>query len=170
MKFLIIVSIFMSVIFADKLIIDAKKFEAYDKKGYSKFTGNVKVKRGNDRLNADKVEVILSKKDKKNKREPLRYIATGKVFFEVNTNGKEYEGKGGKVIYDIKNLKYTIIGNGYLKEKIEDKTLYGDEIYINETTGEASVKATSNKPVRFILNLDKNDDKKENKDNKSEKK
>lgn len=161
MKFLWALALVTSLLSADKLIIDAKKFEAYDSKGFSLFQGDVKLKRGKDRLNSDKLEVYISKKEKNAKREPLKYIATGNVTFKIVTIGKEYEGKGNKVIYNPKEMKYTIIGNGYLKEKIEDKTLYGERIYIDQATGEAKVKGTSKKPVRFILNLD--DNKKESK-------
>lgn len=153
MKFLWALALATSILMADKLIIDAKKFEAYDAKGFSLFEGDVKLKRAKDRLNSDQLEVYLSKKHKDIKREPLKYIAIGNVTFEIVTNGKEYEGKGDKVIYNPKKLRYTIIGNGYLKEKVEDKTLYGERIYINQATGEANVKGTASKPVRFILNL-----------------
>ena len=154
MKILLAVALAASLVSAEKLIIDAKKFEAYDSKGFSLFTGDVKLRRGLDKLDSDELEVYLSKKTKDKKREPLKYIATGNVSFEVVTNGKEYEGKGDKVIYNPKEFKYTIIGNGYLKEKIEDKTLYGERIYIDQATGEANVKGTSKKPVRFILNIE----------------
>ncbi len=161
MKILLALGLALSLVSAEKLIIDAKNFEAFDEKGFSLFQGNVKLKRGKDRLNSDKLEVYLSAEDKKKKREPKKYIATGNVDFEVVSNGKHYEGKGDKVIYNPKELKYTIIGNGYLKEKVEDKTLYGDKIYINQQTGQARVHGTSKKPVRFILNIeDKKEDKK----------
>lgn len=154
MKILMILLLGISFLFAEKLIIDAKHFEAFDEKGYSLFTGNVKMTKGQDKLDSDKLEVYLSKKDPTKKREPLKYIATGNVSFEIVSNNKMYEGKGNKVIYDPKKLKYTIIGNGYLKEKIEDKTLYGEKIFVNQATGEAKVKGTEDKPVRFILNID----------------
>ncbi len=160
MKILLALGLTLSLVSAEKLIIDAKNFEAFEEKGFSLFQGNVKLKRGKDRLNSDKLEVYLSAEDKKQKREPKKYIATGNVDFEVVSNGKHYEGKGDKVIYNPKDLKYTIIGNGYLKERIEDKTLYGDKIYINQQTGQARVHGTSKKPVRFILNIE---DKKEDK-------
>ena len=165
MKIILALSLILSLATAEQLVIDAQKFEAYESKGFTLFEGNVKLKRAQDRLNSDKLEVYLSKKTKTKKSEPLKYIATGNVSFNIVTNGKKYEGKGDKVIYNPKELKYTIIGNGYLKEKVEDKTLYGDRIYINQLTGEANVKGTSDKPVRFILNLDSG-----KKDNKKEKK
>lgn len=61
MKYLIGTLICSTFLFAqsETLIIDAQNFQADDKKGISTFTGNVKIKMGEDRLNADKVDVYL---------------------------------------------------------------------------------------------------------------
>lgn len=149
---------------AQQLIIDSKQFEANDSKGISIFTGNVKLQEGKDRLNSDKLEVYLSKKNAKTKREALKYIATGNVSFKLFSNGKAYEGKGDKLIYNIKKSQYSVLGNAYIKEKTEDKTLFGETIVINQKTGEAKVNGSDDKPVRFIINIkEKEENKKENK-------
>ena len=156
MRVLVFLSLSVYFLFANQLIIDANKFEAYDEKGVSIFSGNVKLKRINDTLQADRLEVFITKANKGKQREPEKYIAVGNVSFKVVTNGKEYEGKGDKVVYEPKKMQYVITGNGYLKEKLEDKTLYGEKIYINQETGEAKVSGSENQPVRFIINLDDN--------------
>ena len=153
MKILIMLFLSISFLFSQKLIIDANKFEAYDEKGLSVFTGNVKMTKGEDALEADKLEVYLSKKNKNKKREPLKYIATGSVKFKVKAADKIYEGKGDKVVYNPKKMEYTITGNGLLKEKFEDKKLFGDKIFINQATGEAKINGSESKPVRFIIDL-----------------
>jgi lipopolysaccharide export system protein LptA len=139
--------------FSEKLIIDANKFEAYDDKGLSIFTGNVKMVKADDELKSDRLDVYLSEKNGKTKREPLKYIATGNVEFKVKTADKSYEGKGDKVVYEPKIMKYVITGNGFLKEINEDKRLFGDKIVIDQITGEAKVSGTQNKPVRFIIDI-----------------
>lgn len=136
----------------ETLIIDANKFEADDKKGYTLFTGDVKVKKANDELNSDKLEVYLKKTN--GKSEPTKYVATGNVTFKVKSSDKVFEGKGNKLIYDVNSLKYTIIGNGYIKELNGDKTLYGDKIYLDQNSGEAKVEGKDNKPVRFIMTIE----------------
>ena len=153
MRILLIMILGISFLFSDKLIIDANKFEAYDEKGLSVFTGNVKMTRVDDELKADRLEVYLNKKVANEKREPLKYIAFGNVEFKVKTANKFYEGKGDKVVYEPKKMQYIITGNGFLKEKMEDKKLYGDKIFIDQVTGEAKVSGTENKPVRFIIDL-----------------
>lgn len=157
MKILWIFLLLMGTLFAaeDKLIIDSNSFEANDGKGIAIFTGDVKMTRIQDKLNAQKVVVYLAPKEngKASTREPLKYVATGEVDFEVFTALKHYIGKGDKVIYIPNELKYEIIGNGFLKDVKEDKTLIGDTIYIDQKTGSATVKGSKDKPVRFILNI-----------------
>lgn len=156
MKYLIgtlICSIFLYAQ-TETLIIDAQNFEADDKKGISIFTGNVKMKMGEDKLNANRVDVYFVT-DKNNNKVPLKYEATGKVDFEIVTETKHYLGNGDKVIYYPQKEEYTIIGNGYLQEKNDDRKVYGDTIFVNQLTGEARVKGSEQKPVKFILNVDR---------------
>ena len=139
----------------DKLIIDSNNFESDDSKGIAIFTGDVKMVRVKDTLNANKVVIYLNTPtDKNTKREATKYIATGKVSFEIFTNLKHYEGSGDEVIYLPQKQQYEIIGNGYLKDITEDKTLIGDHIFIDQLTGNANVKGSKEKPVRFILNIE----------------
>jgi len=160
MKYILSLLLIWGVVTAqakDQLIIDADQFEASDEKGLSIFTGNVKLKKIKDRLNSDKLEVYMTPKKKdgsKQKRVALKYIATGNADFEVYASGKHYIGKGDKIIYNPVKSEYEIIGKGFLKEVNENKTLYGETIFLNQTTGEARVRGTKNKPVRFIMEIE----------------
>ena len=141
----------------NKLVIDAKQFEAFDKKGISIFTGDVKMSISKDKLNSDKLEVYMTPKSNKNskqKRAVLKYVATGNVSFEVHTKDKSYQGKGSKVIYNPKELKYEILGKASVKELNDEKTLSGEKIILNQKTGEAKVSGSKDKPVRFIMEIE----------------
>jgi lipopolysaccharide export system protein LptA len=164
MKYLIGTLLCSTLLFAqsETLVIDAQNFQADDKKGVSIFTGNVKIKMNQDRLNADKVDVYFAT-DKENKKVPLRYEATGNADFEIVTKAKHYVGNGEKIIYSPQKEEYTIIGNGFLQEKNDDRKIYGDTIYVNQLSGEARVKGSENKPVRFIINVERGQDKGNNK-------
>ena len=70
--------------------IDADNFQGDDKKGISTFTGNVKIKKGQDKLNANKVDIFFITDKKTNNRTPLKYEATGKADFEIYSNNKHY--------------------------------------------------------------------------------
>ena len=160
MKYLIGTLICSTLLLAqsETLVIDAQNFEADDKKGISIFTGNVKIKMGEDKLNADRVDVYFAT-DKNNAKVPLKYEATGKADFEIITKEKHYIGNGDKVIYSPQKEEYTILGNGFLQEKNDNRKVYGDTIYVNQLTGEARVKGSEQKPVKFIINVERGQDK-----------
>jgi lipopolysaccharide export system protein LptA len=157
MKIIASLVILSSLVFAQtqQLIVDAQNFEADDKKGISTFTGNVKIKMDKDKLNAQKVQIFLVNKKGSTTKIPSKYIATGKVDFEIVTDLKHYVGKGDKIIYSPIKQEYTVIGNGFLQEKNDDKKIYGDKIYVNQLTGEAKVSGSDKKPVRFIINIER---------------
>lgn len=158
MRYLISSILCSVVLFAqsETLVIDAQNFQADDKKGISTFTGNVKMKMGADRLNAEKVDVFFMT-DKDNKKVPLKYEATGKADFEIVTKDKHYIGNGDKVIYSPQKEEYTILGNGFLQEKNDGRKVYGDTIFVNQLNGEAKVLGSENKPVRFMINVERGD-------------
>ena len=160
MKYLIGTLICSTLLLAqsETLVIDAQNFEADDKKGISIFTGNVKIKMGEDKLNAEKVDVYFTT-DKNNAKVPLKYEATGKADFEIITKEKHYIGNGDKVIYSPQKEEYTILGNGLIKKKNDNRKVYGDTIYVNQLTGEARVKGSEQKPVKFIINVERGQDK-----------
>jgi len=138
-----------------QLVIDAQNFEVNDKKGISTFTGNVKIQMGKDKLNAQKVDIYFVTKKESSGKIPSKYIATGNVDFEIITDVKHYIGKGNKVIYSPLKQEYTILGNGFLQEKNDDRKIYGEKIYVNQLSGEAKVSGSDNKPVRFIINIER---------------
>ncbi len=152
---LLLTLLFLNANVDDKLVIDSDKFESDDSKGLIVFTNNVKMTRAKDKLNANKVTVYLNTpKNKEEKREAIKYIAEGNVSFDVDTQDRHYIGSGNKVIYLPKEMKYQIIGNGYLKDLTTDKTLIGENIFIDQKTGNAKVEGSADKPVRFIFEVE----------------
>ncbi|RBQ30869.1 lipopolysaccharide transport periplasmic protein LptA [Aliarcobacter vitoriensis] len=140
---------------SETLVIDALDFKADDNKGISTFTGNVKVRMGEDKLNANRVDVFFENEKNSKNKIATKYEATGNADFEVISNDKHYVGKGDKIVYSPIKEEYTIIGNGFVHEKNDDRKVYGDNIYINQLTGEAKVKGSENKPVKFIINVER---------------
>lgn len=157
MKHLVGLLFGFSVLFAqtEQLIIDANDSRGNDLKGIITFTGNVKIKMGKDKLNANKVDVFFSTDKNSNTKTPLKYVANGNVDFEIVTDAKHYVGKGDKVVYSPQKEEYTINGNGFLQEKNDDRKVYGEKIYVNQLTGEARVSGSEKKPVRFIINVER---------------
>ena len=164
MRYLAATLLLSTLLFAqnDILEIDSVDFQADDKKGISIFTGNVKVRMNQDKLNAKRVDVFFETDKNTNNKTPLRYEAIGDADFEIVTADKHYVGKGDKIIYNPKKEEYNIIGNGFVHEKKDDRKVYGDTIYVNQLSGEARVKGSEQKPVRFIINVDRSDTKGKN--------
>ncbi len=142
-----------------KLIIDAQNFEADDKKGISSFDGDVKIEMGKDKLAANSVDIYFETNKNTGKKTPLKYIATGKVKFEIVNEQKHYKGKGNKVIYFPSKQEYTVIGNGFIEELNDNRKIYGDKIYVNQVSGEAKVQGSEKKPVRFIIDIEQGEGK-----------
>jgi len=157
MKILNILLFCAIMVFAksETLIIDSLDFKADDKKGISTFTGNVKIRMGTDKLNAQKVDVFFEEDKQTKNKVVTRYEATGDADFEVVSKDKHYVGKGDKIIYYPIKEEYNIIGNGFIHEMNDDRKVYGENIFINQLTGEAKVKGDENKPVKFIINVEK---------------
>lgn len=136
---------------SEKLIIDAQKFEVSDKKGISSFSGNVKIQMAKDKLEANNVDIYFAN----NSKSPSKYIASGNVKFQIITDTKHYSGKGEKIEYSPIKQEYTVIGNAFLQEANDNRKIYGDKIYVNQLSGEARVSGSENKPVRFIIDINK---------------
>src|SRR5574344_1657491 len=146
-----------SLLFAQSktLVIDALDFKADDNKGISTFTGNVKIRMAEDKLNAQKVDVFFETDKNTKNKVATKYEATGDADFEVISKDKHYVGKGDKIIYVPLKEEYLIIGNGYVHEKNDDRKIYKNNIYINHITDEAKVKGIKKKPVMCFILIEK---------------
>lgn len=135
-----------------KLIVDAVDFKADDSKGITTLVGDVKIQMGKDKLSADQIEIYFKKA--KSGKTPSKFIASGNVKFNLSTASKNYVGKGNKIIYSPIKQEYTVLGNGFLHEKADDRKIYGEKIYVNQLTGEAKISGSQKKPVRLIINIE----------------
>lgn len=152
-------SLFIGVFgFAEEnyLNIDADFFEAKEKEQKLYFEGNVRLTKNKDILTSKELLInTRPSKENPNKQVPKDYVATGDVKFTVITEDKNIiKGSGDKVYYYPDELKYIIIGNGYLEEVKEGKKLTANKIYIDEKTGRTKIDGDKNKPVKFRLRLD----------------
>ncbi len=147
MKYILILIIFLNFLYAKKVNIDIKAdyFDLNKQKNIILFKGNVSMIKAKDTLLCDEVTL------KTNKTEIKSYIAIGNVSFRfLNKKNKSLLiGKGDKVTYDMNKEIYEIIGNGYLEDTLSKKIIRGENIYINEKTGQIKIKGTKDKPVQF---------------------
>jgi len=137
------------------LNIDASFFEADESKQIMIFKGDVKMTKNKDILLCQKLVInTVPSKDNPKKQIPKEYKATGDVQFTINTAQNILKGKGDTVLYYPNQLKYIIIGNGYLEDTKEGKRVSANKIYIDEKTGHTKIDGDENKPVKFRLKIE----------------
>jgi lipopolysaccharide transport protein LptA len=141
------------------LNIKAMHFDADQQKDILNFSGDVKMTKNNDVLICQKLVINTeSSKENPNKKVPVKYKATGDVSFEINTKDNLLKGKGDVIFYFPKEQRYLILGNGFLEDTKEGKTIVAEKIYIDELTGQTKIDGGENKPIKFRLRLNENKD------------
>lgn len=137
------------------LNIDASFFEADEAKQLMIFKGDVKMTKNKDILLCKKLVInTVPSKDNPNKQVPKDYKATGDVKFTIHTAQNILKGKGDTVLYYPEELKYIIVGNGYLEDTKEGKKVTANKIYVDEKTGHTKIDSDGNKPVKFRLKIE----------------
>lgn len=141
---------------SSELQIKANSFKGDENTGVAVFSGDVKIKKLNDKLNASKVTVYTNKKN-----EPTKFIAVGNVSFTIETKTKAlYKGVAGKAIYTPATKEYHFFKNVHLQQVDEQKEILGDEVLLKTIEGKAYAKGVASEPVIMIFNIaDKNSSK-----------
>ncbi len=135
---------------AGEIEITSHKFEASEKALMSRFIGNVKLKRGKDRLWSDKLFVYFNKKKK-----PIKFEAIGDVKFDLfDKKGKEYKGSCKKLIYFPKKRVYQLFENVKIVTLPEKREVFGEQIYLDLNASEVNVLGSKKRPVKMIFKIE----------------
>lgn len=136
----------------DVIDIVAQNFQSVG--NVTTITGNVDIKKGSDRLFADKVIVYTDKA-----RKPLRYEAIGNVRFSIITTDKrELKGKSNRLVYQVKQNEYRLYDNAFVEEIGKPNVLKGDEIVLSGSGDYANIVGKKKAPARVTFTLDKDDE------------
>lgn len=139
---------------AGDLQIQAMKFYGDEQAGLSVFSGDVKIKKGMDELNASKVSVYIDTKKK-----PTKFVAEGNVSFNLYTeDGANYKGRSQKAIYLPNEKTYNFYTDVYLQQTGDTKQIQGDLVILKLLENKAYAKGATKKPVVMTFEID---DKKE---------
>lgn len=143
--------IFMgTVLHAEALKVIAKNFEADEQKGYTIFTGDVRMTKGSDEFNASKVTVYVDAD-----RKPTKFVAVGNVSFLVTTMTADvYSGKAEEVRFFPQTKEYRFYTNVHIKQLNKQKEINGDEVIVDLIQGKAFAKGADKKPVIMIFNIE----------------
>jgi lipopolysaccharide export system protein LptA len=143
------------VLHAEELKVLAENFEADEQKGYTVFTGNVKISKGSDEFNASKVTIYVDKD-----RKPTKFVAVGNVSFSITTMTKDtYQGNAHEVRFFPQKKEYHFYTDVHIKQLNKQKEINGDEVIVDLTGGKAFAKGAEKKPVIMIFNIDETNEK-----------
>jgi len=153
-RFLILFTSFFFVFTsAEELKVISDNFKGDQKKGVAVFTGNVKVTKGSDELNASKVTIYTDKENK-----PTKYLAEGDVSFYIVTEQKEkYRGKAQTAIFLPNESEYHFYKKVDLIRLDDYRRVRGDKVVVNTVQGNAAAESTQDEPVIMTFTIqDKN--------------
>lgn len=140
---LFLTPLLFTLTWGEELKVISDNFNGDQLKGISVFTGNVKVTKGLDELNATKV-TIYTDKDKN----PVKYLAEGNVSFYIVTELKErYKGKSQTAIYLPNESEYHFYKKVDLIRLDDFRRVKGDKVVVNTIVGNASAESANNEPV-----------------------
>lgn len=144
---------FLSLASAEELKVISDNFKGDQQKGISVFTGNVKVTKGLDELNASKVTIYTDKENK-----PTKYFAEGDVSFYIVTELKErYRGKSQTAIYLPNESEYHFYKKVDLLRLDDYRRVKGDKVVVNTVQGNATAQSAVDEPVIMTFTIkDKN--------------
>lgn len=147
--FLMLCGCIASTLMAAEVQVTADKFFADEKKKISIFEGNVTVIKEGDKLTAKKITI-----DFDDKKQPIRYVATGDAKANMIMNGKKYYGEAEKMTYEPNLSLYTFEKKAFLHEIDTDKKVYGDFIRVDQISGHYDVDGRGSAPVKFIFKVE----------------
>ncbi len=136
-------------LFAEKVEIISNSMQAKDVKKEIHFIGAAKIKKLDDWLHADRVIVYFDENN-----ETKMYEAIGLVTFEFKNEKGNYKGSADKVTYYPLTSNYILTGKAIIDDLINKRHVNGDEITLDMTTGNAEVKGSEKKPVKFTFDVE----------------
>ena len=149
MTALLFFMLIFSVSFAEKVEIVSDSMNAENIKKEVHFIGNVKIKQSENWLHGDKVIVYFNENN-----ETKKYEAIGSVTFEFKKQKSFYKGAANKVTYYPSKSQYLLEGKAVIDDKINKRHVNGDIIVFDMLTGNANVKGSAKKPVKFIFDME----------------
>lgn len=149
MKIITILFLSLLTLYAEKIVVTADKFEAYENKKVSILRGHVHIQKGKDSIKAQKLVIDFGPDNK-----PIRYTLSGQVHFDISTKTQHLVGRAEKILYDPIKKQYIASGKVHMEEKNNGRTLEGEEIVIDRISGKSIILGKKNRPVKFIFTVD----------------
>jgi len=136
---------------AEQVNISSDEMKANEENKTISFIGNATVKQNQNIIRADKIIVYFNDNNK-----TKEYKAINNVKFEFRNNNLHYKGISQRAIYKPLKSIYILKGNAKIDDLIHKRIIKGNEIILNILTGNAKVKGSAKKPVKFIFEMENN--------------
>lgn len=138
------------VLYANTVEIESLKFEAYEERGITIFTGNVAIKKNEDRMFADKVVVFVGD-DKQIKK----FEASGHTSFKMKMeDNSSFEGQSDEFVYTPGTGELILTGNAKIKDITNNREISGERVILYEKQKVAKVMGEEKKPVKLIFEIE----------------
>lgn len=140
---------------AQKVEVSSDAMKAEEMKKEVQFIGNVKVKQLESWLHADKVIVYFDENNETKLYEARAADKEKQVTFQAKEKKGFYKGSAFNVKYYPLSAKYILTGKAVIDDLLNKRHINGDVITLDMITGNATVKGSSKKPVKFIFDMEK---------------
>ena len=138
----------VTLLFAEKINVTSNTMTAEDLKKEVHFMGNAKAVQGESWIHGNEIIVYFDENNQTKK-----YEALGEVTFEFKEKTNHYTGSADKVTYYPVKSTYVLTGKAVIDDLINKRHVNGNEITLDMTTGNANVKGSKKKPVKFIFDM-----------------
>jgi lipopolysaccharide export system protein LptA len=137
----------------EEVRIEANIFEANEKDMVSIFSGDVKIKKGEDEINSSVVKIYFDEEN-----QPEKYEMLDRVSFKLNLReGSTYLGKAERVYLYPNSQKYIFSENVKILEIETGRRIEGDKVSLDGETGSARILGGENRPVVMSFKIEKRD-------------
>jgi len=149
MKVWVIVASLVSLLFAEKIEIRSLFSELNARSGETVFWGDVTVTRGVDEMRAER---MIVKTNQSRQIDMLK--ASGKTSFKIHLeNNITFLGRAERFSYEPKKQEFILEGNATIQDIINNRSIAGETVILNEQTQKATLLGEKQKPVHLIFNI-----------------
>jgi lipopolysaccharide export system protein LptA len=141
---------FLSLSADNDIDIEAKSFYANEAKGYSQFSGDVRVTQGEQWVESSELFVYFDKNQK-----PTKLEAKGDAkAYVITDDGRKLDGSAKSITLFPNNKILELNGNALVTERGSKNQVSGDMIVIDRKKGETKVVGSGDKPARFTIEVE----------------
>ncbi len=137
-----------AVVQAEKLEVTADTFSSKESEGRAYFNGNAIVKKDGSSIKSDQIVVFFD-----TNKTIVKYEAQGHTKFVIKKDKLHFKGSCEKVSYSPIKDVYKLSGKIVVHDLVEKRTLYGENITIDNNQSSFKVVGKKNTPAKIIFEM-----------------